>query len=448
VIGLLVAALSVGLASALGVALGAGTTTAALLLLLPVVLASFFGYAAGVLASAASFLSLNFFFTPPVHTFAVEAGEDVFALVVFLAVAAVIATLVARATEMRTKAEQGAREARIRLDITNRLMEGERPEAVAQGAVDALVLLFGLASCSLRLGALAATAIGQAEPGERLQLGAGPADVDLVLGRGRALSDDDRAVLEALVVGLGTALERVRLGAEAHEARLQAAVGRTRSGFLSAVSHNLRTPLAAIKASVSTLLAPDARLGRADERELLETIYSETDRLERLVTKVLDLSRIRAGGLEPDPQPVDLAGLAQTAIRRLRPVARGHLVRLDLPDDLPEVRLDVTMMEQVFLNLLENALRFAPPGSDIRVEGRYDDDGSVVVRVVDHGPGIPEADRERVFSEFARGDSRPEAPGTGLGLAIVRAMVVAHDGTVWCEETPGGGATLVFRVPA
>jgi two-component system, OmpR family, sensor histidine kinase KdpD len=350
VIGLLVAVFSVGLASAFGVALGAGTTPAALLLLLPVVLASFFGYSAGVLASAASFLSLNFFFTPPVHTFAVEAGEDVFAVLVFLAVAAVIATLVARATELRSKAEQ----------------EG---------------------------------------------------------------------------------MERVRLGIEAEEARLRAAVGRTRSGFLSAVSHNLRTPLAAIKASVSALLAPDASLSRADERELLENIYSETDRLERLVTKVLDLSRIRAGGLEPDPQPVDLAGLAQTAIRRLRPLARGHLVRLDLPDDLPELRLDVTMIEQVFLNLLENALRFAPPGSEIRVKARCED-GGVVVRVADHGPGIPPADRERVFAEFVRGDPRPEGPGTGLGLAIVRAMIVAHDGTVWCEETPGGGATLAFRVPS
>jgi two-component system, OmpR family, sensor histidine kinase KdpD len=347
---LLVAAVSVAFASALGVALGAGTTTAALLLFLAVVLASLLGYAAGALASAAGFLSLNFFFTPPVHTFAVEAGEDVFALFVFLVVSAVVATLVARTIELRAEAEQGI-------------------------------------------------------------------------------------------------VEQLRLGVEAEEARLQAAVGRTRSGFLSAVSHNLRTPLAAIKASVSALLAPDARLDRADERELLETIYSETDRLERLVTKVLDLSRIRAGGLEPDPQPADLAGLAQTAIRRLRPIARGHLVRLDLPDDLPELRLDVTMIEQVFLNLLENALRFAPPGSEIRVAARCED-GGVVVRVADHGPGIPEADRERVFAEFVQGDPRPEGPGTGLGLAIVRAMVLAHDGTVWCEETPGGGATLAFKVPA
>jgi two-component system sensor histidine kinase KdpD len=347
---LLVAAASVALASAVGVALGAGTTTAALLLFLPVVLSALFGYASGALASAAGFFSLNFFFTPPVHTLAVEAGEDIFALIVFLLVAAVVATLVARATELRIEAEQ---------------------------------------------------------------------------------------------VGM----ERVRLSIEAEEARLQAEVGRTRSSFLSAVSHNLRTPLAAIKASVSTLLAPDARLDGSEERELLETIHSETDRLERLVTKVLDLSRIRAGGLEPDPQPVDLAGLAQTAIRRLRPLARGHLVRLDLPDDLPELSLDVTMIEQVFLNLLENAIRFSSPGSEIRVQARCDD-GGVVVRVIDHGPGIPEADRERVFSEFARGDSRPEAPGTGLGLAIVRAMVLAHEGTVWCEETPGGGATLAFRVPA
>jgi two-component system sensor histidine kinase KdpD len=274
----------------------------------------------------------------------------------------------------------------------------------------------------------------------------GSNEVDIVASQRKALSSEDRAVLEALIGGLGAALERVRLEAEARNARIAADVGRTRSGFLSAVSHNLRTPLASIKAAVSTLLAPDAHLEGPDERELLETIYSETDRLERLVTKVLNLSRIRAGGLDLEPQPADLAGLAQAAIRRLRPIARSHRIRVDVPDDLPEVCLDVTMIEQVFLNLLENSIRFAPPGSEISIAARRTD-GQLEVRVADHGPGIPPEQRERVFEEFVRGDMRRESSGTGLGLAIVRALVSAHDGRVWCEETPGGGATVVFRLP-
>jgi two-component system sensor histidine kinase KdpD len=268
----------------------------------------------------------------------------------------------------------------------------------------------------------------------------------VVASRERPLSGEDRAVLEALVGGFGAAVERVQLEAEARNARIAAAVGRTRSGFLSAVSHNLRTPLASIKAAVSTLLDPDAELARPDERDLLETIYGETDRLERLVTKVLNLSRIRAGGLELDPHPADIAGLAEAAIRRLRPIAGGHVVRVEVPPDLAEVDLDVTMVEQVFLNLLENSLRFAPAGSEIRIQAAQAD-GEVEVRVSDRGPGIPEDRRERVFEEFVRGDARDESPGTGLGLAIVRAMVSAHHGRVWCEETPGGGATVVFRLP-
>jgi signal transduction histidine kinase len=168
-----------------------------------------------------------------------------------------------------------------------------------------------------------------------------------------------------------------------------------------------------------------------------------------LVTNILELSRIRAGGLEVRRQPVDLSDLAQAAIRRLRPLARAHRVRLEIPAALGDVEVDVQMMEQVFGNLLENALRFAPPGSEILVSccpGRAP--GEVEVRVADHGPGVPEEERERIFEEFARVDARPDASGTGLGLAIVHALVTAHGGRVWCEETAGGGATFVFVVPA
>jgi len=436
----------IGVATGLGLVLNAGTTPASLLLLLAVVLASLLGRVSGVVASVAGFLCLNFFFTAPEHTFAVHKADDLFALAVFVIVAAVVGTVVASATELRRAAERREREVRMRLDVTERLRAGEDPHAVAEGAAAALLQLFELASCRLAAGAHEVSATGQSPPGEAMHLEAGSSTLDAVASRRRPLSNADKAVLAALVASLGAALEGTRLEAEARNSRIAAAVGRTRSGFLSAVSHNLRTPLASIKAAVSTLLAPDARLDRDDERELLDTIYEETDRLERLVTKVLNLSRIRAGGLELDPQPADLAGLAQAAIRRLRPIARAHLVRLDVPHDLPEVRLDVTMMEQVFLNLLENSIRFSPPGSEIRVEARASD-GALEVRVADHGRGIPEAERERVFEEFVRGESRHESTGTGLGLAIVRAIVVAHDGRVWAEETPGGGTTIAFRLP-
>jgi two-component system sensor histidine kinase KdpD len=212
--------------------------------------------------------------------------------------------------------------------------------------------------------------------------------------------------------------------------------------------------LASIKAASSTLRAPDLDLDPRDRAELLDTIYDETDRLERLVTNILELSRIRAGALELHRQNVDVRDLAQAAVRRLRPLAKAHRVRLDVAPDVADISVDIEMMEQVFGNLLENALKFAPPGSEILVSARrpvpaatgMPDAGRIVVRVADHGIGVAPQDRERIFEEFTRVDGRPDATGTGLGLAIVHALVTAHGGHVWCEETPGGGATLAFDV--
>lgn len=446
VIGLVAAATAVGLVA------DAGTAPAALLMLLTVVLGALRGRATGILAAVAGFLSLNFFFTPPIRRLGIAKRDDNLALAAFLVVALAVDWLVALLADLRRKAEQREHEAAVLLDLTQRLLAGEDSEAVVGAAAQALVRLFGFTSCSLTLagrrgqagrGSVPGREWGRSAPEVRLLTGRG--ELVAVPAEGRPLSGDDRAVLEALVSALGTALERVELEGEAREARLAAAVGRTRSSFLSAVSHNLRTPLASIKAATSTLLAPDAALAATDSNELLETIYAETDRLERLVTKVLDLSRIRAGGLEFHPEPVDFAGLAAAAIRRVRPLARDHRLSLQLPDDLSVLYMDVAMMEQVLLNLLENALRFAPPGSEIRIEGRRAG-SDVEVRVVDSGPGIPQADRERIFEEFVRGDSSDAGSGTGLGLAIVRALVEAHGGRVWCEETPGGGATVALAV--
>ncbi|HEY5076322.1 MAG TPA: ATP-binding protein, partial [Acidimicrobiia bacterium] len=142
-----------------------------------------------------------------------------------------------------------------------------------------------------------------------------------------------------------------------------------------------------------------------------------------------------------------VADLVQHAVRRLRPIARAHRVRLDVDEDLPPVSLDVTMAEQILLNLLENALRFAPPGSEIVVGARACGDDEIELRVADHGPGVAPEARGRIFEEFQSAETRPDRSGTGLGLAIVRALVVAHGGSVRYEDTPGGGATFVCTFP-
>jgi two-component system sensor histidine kinase KdpD len=436
----------VGLATGLGIALDANTTVASLLLLLAVVIGALLGRLPGALTAGGGFLTLNWFFTAPRHTFEVSKRDDILALVTFGVVAFVVGTLMTRADGLRRRAADFEREARVRLELLRRLGAGDDPHGVVEQAAIALVDLYGLAACTLRIGGITAEGHSASDRGKEVRVTVGGDEAVVIESVARPLTTDDEALVEALVAVLGTALERIRLESEAREAGIAAAVGRTRSGFLSAVSHNLRTPLAAIKASVSTLLASDVELDRGARRELLDTIYEESDRLERLVGKVLDLSRIRAGGLEPEPEPVDVGDLARIAIRRLRPITRAHIIRVHAPAELPELTLDVSMAEQVFLNLLENALRFSPPGSEIRIEA-VTSDGAVEVRVIDHGKGVPAGDRERIFDEFVRGDGRAEAAGTGLGLAIVRSMVEVHGGRVWYEDTGGGGATFAVSFP-
>jgi two-component system sensor histidine kinase KdpD len=437
----------VTVATAVGAISDADITVGALILLVAVLLAALQGPIAGAIAAVAGFLSLNWFFTPPKHSLEINSGDDVVAAAVFVIAAALIGWVVTRLGVLRRHAEQRAREAQIRLDLTNRLAGGEDPSSVARSAAEAIVGLFGFTVCTVSLGGVSELARGPGDQatGDHVRLEVGQVVVD-GLGPITRMEGDDHSVLEALVAALAAAQDRVRLERESREARVAIQVGQSRAGLLSAVSHNLRTPLASIRAAASTLRSPEAHLEAEDRRDLLDTVVDETERLERMVAKTLDLSRIRAGGLDPELRTIDLGDLAAAAVRRLRPLARAHVIRLMIDPELPAVSVDVGMIEEVFLDLLENALRFAPPGSEILVSATPVD-REVEVRVADHGPGVPEADRLRVFEEFVRVDARPDSSGTGLGLAIVRALVAAHSGRAWVEDTADGGATFVFRLP-
>jgi two-component system sensor histidine kinase KdpD len=422
-------------------------TVAVLLLLVTVILAAFLGLVAAVAAATAAFLSLNWFFTPPTGSFAMDRSDDIVALVVFAATAILLGVTVQRLGVLATSARRGEREARLRLDLTNRLLEGDSSTDALASTVSTLRDVFGFEACALRINERV-VATGELPR---------PPDVSVVVRNARLdatsdheLSPGDRALLEALVAGLATAADRLRLQDEVRNARLFAEIGRQRAGFLSAVSHNLRTPLTAVKAAAGTLLASWSRIEPEERRELLETIADEAERLERLVRNTLELSRIRAGALQVEHEPVEITDLVRHAVRRLRPIARAHRVRLDVDDDLPAVWLDVAMIEQILLNLLENALRFAPPGSEILVGAHLVEGNRVEVRVSDHGPGVPAGARDQIFEEFQSLDPRPASrngPGTGLGLAIVRALVIAHGGSVRYEDTTGGGATFVCTFP-
>jgi two-component system, OmpR family, sensor histidine kinase KdpD len=261
-----------------------------------------------------------------------------------------------------------------------------------------------------------------------------------------AFTSTERTLLEAATKQAALAIERARLDMRVRGAQLEAETNQLRAALFSSVTHDLRTPLASIKASVTSLLSETAVHDAAQERELLTTVLEETDRLNRVVGNLMDLAKIRAGALEPTREVAAVDELLQAVVARLRPRLASLEVRLNLRPDLPEVFVDPVQLDQVFTNLLENAITHSPAGGEVSITAAPFRD-VVQVRVADRGPGIPLADRDRVFEAFYRGNEAPERSGSGLGLAIARAIVVGHGGRIWIEGAPGGGTVVVVELP-
>lgn len=268
----------------------------------------------------------------------------------------------------------------------------------------------------------------------------------------RQLGDADVELLTTFAAQAALALEQARLEREAVRAEVLARSDRLKDALLSSVSHDLRTPLASIRAAAGSLLQDDIEWDAETRREFAAAIDEEAARLNRLVGALLDMSRIEAGALRARKAFYPLDELMRAAVARLAPLAGGRPIAIDTPPDLPPVPLDPVQIDQVLANLLENALKYAPVDTPIAVAAmvRPAPDGAgdeVVVGVADRGPGIAPADREGVFARFHRLPQHERLPGSGLGLAITRGFVEAHGGRIWVEEGPGGGARFVFSLP-
>jgi two-component system, OmpR family, sensor histidine kinase KdpD len=431
------------------------TTTAALCYVLAVVIAAAAGgLVPGLVASVASFLALNFFFTPPFHTFAVEETADLVALAVFLAVSATVGTMFSRALEQRARAERREREARLLHQLGSRLRSGVPTEEVLRSLARSILELFDLARCEIVSELAHDPIVAERVDGEETD---GHEDVipltvqDRELGHIRVVVDGDRptmtaeerGVIQTLASQIALAIDGMRLGSEAEEARMESETNRLRAALFSSVTHDLRTPLASITASVTTLLEDESPLASEQRRELLETIDHETQRLNRVIGNLMDLSRMRAGAVVPTKTPAAIDELIESVIARSGPILEQHDIRLMLREDLPEIPLDVVLIDQALTNVIENAARFTPPGRRITVGAARWRDG-VQVRIADAGAGIPREERDRVFEPFVRGEG---STGTGLGLAIARAIVDAHGGTIRIGEEPGGGTAVVLELP-
>lgn len=447
----LVAAGLPALATAAGRAFQSSGEAAASLFILAVVGAAVVGGLwSGLAASILSFLGLNYFFTPPRGTFRVDKEEDLVALVVFLAVAGVVAALLARALEERARAARREREARLLQFFATKLLAPEPLERRLHDLAEALLQALELARCEIetavtRVPISVRAAVSDDGPVASFPIEAGGALLGTLTVARRPGGALDEHLLGACAGQIAIAVERARLDEVVKDARLASEVNQLRAALFSSVTHDLRTPLASIKASVTSLLGGGVRDPK-QERELLQTVLEETDRLNRLVGNIVDLARIRAGALAPAKELGSVEEVLESVLHRLGPQLVAVSVRTLVRPGLPDVMMDPVQIDQVLTNLLENAARFSPPGGEIRVVLAPWRDG-VQIRVSDQGSGVLPEERELVFEPFYRGRSAG-GRGSGLGLAIARAIVLAHGGRIRMEGSPAGGASVVVELPA
>jgi len=441
------------------------------------------GRGPSVLASVLSVACFDFFFVPPYFSFAVSDIQYLLTFGVMLVVALVISNLAVRIRQQAELARDREKRTGVLYAMTRDLATHRGTGTLAHLAskhlrevFDSQVAVF-LANSEKRLELQrgeqlyfefdpkeAGVAQWVFEHNERAGLGtdtlpgASALYMPLVGSAGAigvvavrptdsiGLLDPDRLhLLESLVNQVALAIERTRLSEEAQQAHVRVETERMRNAILSSVSHDLRTPLATITGAASSLAEEQGILDPAARRELSRSIYREADRLDRLLKNLLDMMRIEAGAvrLSKEWHPVD--EVVGAALTRLEGRLREHSFNTTFPIDLPLVLVDGVLLEQVVINLVENAAKYAPPGSAIDLSASVSD-SDVVVEIADRGPGIPVGEEARIFDKFYRGKSAREG-GVGLGLTICRGIVEAHGGRIWAENRRGGGGVFRFTIP-
>lgn len=399
------------------------------------------GLGPAVLAAVLASLLVNWYFTPPYYTLTIEQPQNLLALLVFLVVALAVSILVNVAGRQATEAARAGAEAETLSTLAGSVLRGEDALPALLGRIRET---FGVPYVALqeRSGTGDWSLVswtgdpGARNPRTRSTLPVAE-DLRLVLS-GAVLPAGHRRVLVAFAAQAAAELERRRLAQQASEAERLAQGNRMRTALLAAVSHDLRTPLASIKAAASSLRQQDVAWSAEDEAELLATIEESADTLDNLVGNLLDMSRLQTRTIEPLLRPVSLDEVVPAALAGLDGAAT---VRLDVPEDLPLVLADPGLLERVVANLAANALRYSPAGAPPLIRAAASP-GAVHVDVVDHGPGVPGTDHERIFEPFQRLGDRGRGSGVGLGLAVARGFAEVMGGCVEPRDTPGGGLTM------
>jgi two-component system sensor histidine kinase KdpD len=458
-----------------------------------------------IVAAVLAFLCFDVFFIPPYHTLTVARADHLLALVVFLGIAILISQLVVRVRQRTEDALRRGRQVGLLYDLSIVLLGKADLDDALAAIAQRVQRLFPVDGCAILLdsqGALHARATaGQPQidpddpnlralarwsmehrkasglrrtrtkirppgpPGRAAgwNFAAGQRDRDTLLlpiatsqrtlgvllvaqRRGRELGAEEIQILETFANQAALAIERILLTEEQTRTEILARSDELKSALLAAVSHDLRTPLASIKAAATTLLQPDVVWPEEERRDLLKGIDQEADRLNQLVANLLDLSRIESGTLKPDFDWYDPSEIIQDIVVRTRALMRGHQLRIDVPQQPPLLRVDYVEIRQVLINLLDNAAKYSPAGSRITLAVRIED-RSVEVQVRDQGIGIPAGEEERIFDRFYRVESHDRTIGAGVGLAICKGFVEAHGGRIWATRNTDRGTTIHFTLP-
>lgn len=438
------------------------------------------GRGPSIAASILSVAVFDFCFIEPRGTFAVQDTQYLFTFAVMLATGLIISTLTTRGKQQAEVARSRERRISALYVLSRELTASPTREAIAQtacaqiaAATDSTIAVFLRENGKLTLFDNAAgyqpnehgRAVAQwvFEHGERAGRGTdtlpggdalylplnGAEGIVGVIGVGTSNSDhywnsDRLRLLEAFAGQLALAIERADLAREAERIRLQIETERLRNSLLSAISHDLRTPLATIKGASSMLVDRQAKLGEDERQELAESILGESERLNRLVANLLDMTRLEAGAIKVHKELQPLDEVVGVVLQRLEWELGDRSVETHLPDELPPVPIDGLLIQQALTNLVENAIKYSPPKTPIEISATADSQ-QVTVEVADHGPGIKPGEEERIFDKFFR--STNSTTGAGLGLPICRGIIELHGGRMWVENRPHGGAAFRFSIP-
>jgi len=490
VVGIVATLVSLGAVLAILLPFRASLSTAipALVFVLPAVIGVVIGgFWVGVVGAAAGFLAYDFFFLPPYDALTVRSAQNWVAIAVYIAVVLIVAQVVAQLRAAREEALRRNEESDRLYELSQALIGDlafpqllthivDTVQGVFEPRWTALVLPQGghdepVPGETLEVAATSGQALSDADVASLTSAQGETRSMGLVADGGRAprkvsvalvvnerpvgmlvlqdvvLEGADRSLLGTFANQSALAVDRARLREEALRARLLEEIDRWRRALMGAASHDLRTPLAAVKTAVSSLRQAGTRLSEEDRAELLELIEQQSDRLARLVTNLLDMTRIESGALEIRPTAMPLDELVDEALGNLGGTVGHERVRVEAPDDLPMLRIDHVLVSQVLANLLDNAERVSPGGSMIRVTARVAPGSAdrIEIAVSDEGPGIPHNERDRVFEMFSQNG---RGGGAGLGLAIAKAFVEAHGGLIWVDPNAVIGARIIFTVPA